>query len=56
MHIMMYASAIREAIASDDLGKMKAVAAQAKESIKEQGDMAQAIVELYEAIARLEKK
>lgn len=55
MHIMMYAAAIREAIASDNLGKMKAVAEQAKQSVREQGDIAQAIVELYEAIQRLEK-
>lgn len=55
MHIMMYAAAIREAIASDDLGKMKAVAEQARREVREQGDLSQALVELYEAIEKMER-
>lgn len=50
----MYAASMRDAIASNDLEKMKAVAQQAKQHIQEQGDMNQALVELYDAIDRLE--
>jgi hypothetical protein len=52
---MMYAAAIREAIASDDLGKMKAVAEQARKEVREQGDLNQALIELHDAIGKIEK-
>lgn len=50
----MYAGSMRDAIASNDLEKMKAVAEQAKASIKEQGDLTGALVELLDAIEQLE--
>lgn len=46
----LYGAAIRKAIASNDLEKMKAVAAQAKQTIKEQKDLAAALIELLDAI------
>lgn len=57
MGVMMpYGVAIREALASNDLAKMQAIAEQAKQTIKEQGDLAAALLELQEAIAVLESK
>lgn len=53
---MAYGAAIREALASNDLAKMEAVAEQAKQTIKEQGDLAAALLELLEAIDLLKKK
>lgn len=52
---MLYGAAIREAIASNDLAKMEAVAEQAKQTIKQQGDLAAAYLELIEAIESLKK-
>lgn len=56
MYVPMYAVPIREAIASNDLEKMKALASQAKETIKAHGDLANAYLELVDAIAGLEGK
>ncbi|CAD0000670.1 DUF1843 domain-containing protein [Flavobacterium chungangense] len=52
----MYGVAIREAIASNDLVKMEAVAEQAKQTVKEQGDLSAALLELLEAIDSLKGK
>ena len=52
---MLYAAGIREAIASNDLEKMKAVAEQAKQTVREQGDLSSALIELLEAIESLKK-
>ncbi|KAF2513437.1 DUF1843 domain-containing protein [Flavobacterium foetidum] len=54
--IMAYGAAIREALASNDLEQMQAIAEQAKQTIKEQGDLAAALLELLEAIEALENK
>ncbi|WP_343695662.1 DUF1843 domain-containing protein [Flavobacterium sp.] len=57
MGIMMpYGVAVREAIASNDLAKMEAVAEQAKQVIKDQGDLSSALLELLEAIEELKNK
>lgn len=57
MGIMMpYGAAVREAIASNDLAKMEAVAEQAKQVIKDQGDLSSALLELLEAIEELKNK
>ncbi|BDD06839.1 DUF1843 domain-containing protein [Aureibacter tunicatorum] len=56
MYLPMYAASIREAIASNDVEKMKATAEQAKKTIKESGDISLALVELIDAIDKLEKK
>ncbi|PXY41889.1 hypothetical protein DMB65_04820 [Flavobacterium cheongpyeongense] len=52
----MYGVAIREAIASNDLAKMEAVAEQAKQTVKEQGDISAALFELLDAIDSLKGK
>jgi hypothetical protein len=54
--VMLYAAGIREAIASNDLEKMIAVAEQAKQTVKEQGDLSSALLELLEAIESLRRK
>ncbi|MDR7209101.1 DUF1843 domain-containing protein [Flavobacterium piscis] len=57
MGIMMpYGAAVREAIASNDLAKMEAVAEQVKQTVKEQGDLSAALLELLEAIDALKNK
>lgn len=57
MGIMMpYGAAIREAIASNDLEKMEAIAEQTKQIVKGQGDMHAALLELLEAIDSLKNK
>lgn len=57
MGVMMpYGAAIREALASNDLTKMEAIAEQAKQTIKQQGDLTAAYLELIEAIAALKTK
>ena len=56
MTITMYATAIKNASATNNLRKMKAAAKQARQLIKEQGDLYLALIELEEAIAKLEKK
>jgi hypothetical protein len=54
--IMAYGAAIREALATNDLAQMQAIAEQAKQTIKEQGDLTAALLELLEAIDALENK
>ncbi|TWI97651.1 uncharacterized protein DUF1843 [Mucilaginibacter frigoritolerans] len=54
--VVLYGVGIRDAIASNDVEKMKAVAAQAKQTIREQGDLHLALLDLLEAIDKLEKK
>lgn len=57
MGIMMpYGVAVREAIASNDLAKMESIAEQAKQVIKDQGDLSAALLELQEAIEALKNK
>lgn len=57
MGIMMpYGVAVREAIASNDLAKMESIAEQAKQIVKEQGDLSVALLELQEAIEALKNK
>jgi len=57
MGIMMpYGVAVREAIASNDLAKMESIAEQAKQVVKEQGDLSVALLELQEAIEALKNK
>ena len=53
---MPYGVAIREALASNDLAKMEAVAEQAKKTIKDQGDLGSALLDLLDAIDDLKKK
>jgi hypothetical protein len=53
---MLYGVGIREAIASNDLEKMKAVAEQAKQTIREQKDLSAALIDLLDAIDKLENK
>ncbi|MDG1332007.1 MAG: DUF1843 domain-containing protein [Crocinitomicaceae bacterium] len=49
----MYAASIRKAVASNDINQMKAVLEQAKKQVREQKDLAVALVELQEAIDRM---
>jgi len=56
MVVQVYGVAIREAIASNNLEKMKAVAKQAKQLLIEQKDFPVALIELIEAIEKLEEK
>lgn len=53
---MPYGVAVREALASNDLAKMEAVAKQAKQTIKDQGDLTGALLDLLDAIESLKKK
>ena len=53
--ILPYGTAIRKAIASRNVDQMKATLDQTKQFVKEQGDLAVALVELQEAIEKLEK-
>ncbi len=50
---VLYAASIRKAVASNDISQMKAVLEQAKNQVREQQDLAVAIVELQEAMERL---
>ena len=52
----LYSVGIRDAISSNDLAKMKAIAAQAEQTIKEYGDLGAALLDLKDAIAKLEGK
>jgi hypothetical protein len=56
MAVPPYGVAIQEAVASGDLAKMKAVARQAEEHIKEVGNVSAAYEALKIEIARLTKK
>ena len=53
--VILYGVAVRDAILTNDIEKMKAVAKQARQTIKEQGDLSAALIELEEAIAKLEE-
>ncbi len=53
--VVLYAAGIRKAIASNDLNQMKATLEQAKKQVREQEDLAVALVELQEAIEKLQK-
>lgn len=52
----MYGPAIQEAVASGDLAKMKDVARQAEEHLRDAGNVAAAYEALKVAIASLEKR
>jgi hypothetical protein len=54
--VPLYGVGIREAIASNNLEKMKAIAAQAGETIKAHGDISAAYVDLKDAIDKLDGK
>jgi hypothetical protein len=54
--IFMYATAIQEAVASGDLQKMKAVAQQAEEHLKQHGNVSAALEALKVEIAKHGKK
>lgn len=56
MATVMYGPAIQEAVASGDLEKMKAVARQAEEHLREWGNIPVALEALKIEIARLERK
>lgn len=56
MATLMYGPAIQEAVASGDLEKMKAVARQAEEHLREWGNIPAALEALKIEIARLERK
>jgi hypothetical protein len=56
MAMVMYGPAIQEAAASGDLARMKAVAKQAEEHLREWGDVSAALAALKMEIAKLEKK
>ncbi|HEX4495137.1 MAG TPA: DUF1843 domain-containing protein [Thermoanaerobaculia bacterium] len=51
-----YGVAINEAVASGDLAKMKAVAAQAEEHLRQVGNVSAALEALKLEISKLEKK
>ncbi len=53
---MPYGVAIREALVSNDLAKMEAVAEQAKKTIKDQGDLGSALLDLLDAIDAIKNK
>jgi hypothetical protein len=52
----LYAGVIKEAIATKDLKKMKAVAAKAKQYIRDQKDLGGSLLDLLDAIEKLETK
>ncbi len=52
--IILYGATIHEAVASGDLEKMRAVARQTEEWLKETGDVAAALEHLKIEIAKLE--
>jgi hypothetical protein len=54
--IFMYAVAIQEAVASGDLQKMRAVARQAEEHLKQHGNVSAALEALKLEIAKHEKR
>lgn len=56
MASLMYGPAIQEAVASGDVEKMKAVARQAEEHLREWGNVPAALEALKIEIARLERK
>lgn len=54
--MLPYGAAIKDAIESNNLEKMKAIREQSKRVIQEQGDLEVAFLELQEAIQKLESK
>lgn len=56
MFVILYGVAIHEAVASGDLEKMKAVAKQAEEHVKEWGNIPAALEALKLEISKLDKK
>lgn len=54
--MLPYGAAIKDAIESNSLEKMKAVREQSKRVIHEQGDLEVAFLELQDAIQKLESK
>lgn len=54
--MLPYGAAIRQAIASNNLEEMRATYEQAKEFLKEQGNLEVALFELQEAIRKSEPK
>ncbi|MFD2567448.1 DUF1843 domain-containing protein [Pseudotenacibaculum haliotis] len=54
--VVLYAAGIREAVASNDIEKMKAVAAQAEATIRAHGDLHVAYLDLVKAIQGFEGK
>lgn len=54
--MLPYGVAIRQAIASNNLEEMRATHEQAKEFLKEQGNLEAALIELQEAIRKIESK
>lgn len=56
MAIVLYGVAIRNALASKNLAKMKSTAAQARQTIVEQADLHAALIKLEDAIAKIEAK
>jgi hypothetical protein len=56
MAAVMYGPAIQEAAASGDLARMKAVARQAEEHLRETGDVSAALEALKLEIAKLQAK
>jgi hypothetical protein len=53
---VLYGVVIKDAIASKDLKKMKATAEKAKQYIRDQKDVSVALLDLLDAIDKLEKK
>jgi uncharacterized protein DUF1843 len=56
MAAVMYGDAMQEAVASGELVKMKAVARQAEEHLRQHGDVSAALEVLKVEIAKLEKR
>jgi hypothetical protein len=56
MDVRPYGVAIQQAIASGDIAKMKAVAKQAEQHVKDYGNVPAALEALKIEIAKLEKK
>lgn len=53
---VLYGVVIKDAIISRDLKKMKATAEKAKKHIREQGNLHVALLDLIDAIGKLESK
>lgn len=56
MAALMYGEAIQEAVASGDLERMKAVARQAEEHLREWGNIPAALEALKIEIAKMERR
>ena len=53
-YIPLYAVGVRDAISTNDLSKMKATLEQGKKAVRDHGDLSNALLELEEAIKKLE--